>query len=449
MVEKVMDENTFGVRLKRYAQVTSAVGGLTARFLGERYLGVNVDRPVHAADLKALLGNLKGPVMKIAQFLSTIPEALPPDYAAELLQLQTQAPPMGSSFVRRRMAGELGPHWRDHFSAFDETPAAAASLGQVHRARTLAGTELACKLQYPDMVGVIEADLRQLKWVLGVYERFSHALQTEAVQEEITLLLREELDYQHEAQSCRLYAAIFQDEPLIHVPVIEPALSTKRLLSMSWLPGVSLLQLTEESQEQRDQIGTLLFNAWYKPLYQYGVLHGDPHPGNYTYREEGGLNLLDFGCVRIFPPTFIQGVIELYRALQANDPARAVYAYEIWGFQNLNSDVIEIITQWAKLLYEPLLDDRRRPIQEVHEGGPKGWEVAARVHAQLHRVGGIRPPREFVFMDRAAVGIGSVLMRLQAQANWHQLFEVLIESFSVTKVAESQQAAIQASLGIL
>jgi predicted unusual protein kinase regulating ubiquinone biosynthesis (AarF/ABC1/UbiB family) len=438
------DENSLGVRLKRYAQVTSAVGGLTARFLGERYLGVNIDRPVHAADLKALLGSLKGPVMKIAQFLATIPDALPPDYAAELLQLQTQAPPMGSGFVRRRMVGELGPQWRDHFSAFDETPAAAASLGQVHRATTVDGAEVACKLQYPDMAGVIEADLRQLKWVLGVYERLSQALQTEAVQEEIAHLLREELDYQHEAQNCRLYASIFRNEPLIHVPVIEEKLSTKRLLTMSWLPGTSLLQLTEAPQEQRDQVGALLFNAWYQPFYHYGVLHGDPHPGNYTYRADGGINLLDFGCVRIFPPTFIQGVIELYRALQQNDPARAVYAYDIWGFQNLNSESIEIITQWAKLLYEPLLDDRRRVIQETHTGS-KGWEVAAQVHAQLHRVGGIRPPREFVFMDRAAVGIGSVLIRLQAQANWHQLFESLIESFSVTQVVELQHVILAAA----
>ncbi|MEI8294971.1 MAG: AarF/ABC1/UbiB kinase family protein [Alphaproteobacteria bacterium] len=433
------DENSLGIRLKRYAQVTSAVGGVTARFLGERYLGMNVDRPVHAADLKALLGGLKGPVMKIAQFLSTIPGALPPDYAAELLHLQTQAPPMGSGFVRRRMAGELGPNWRDRFSAFDESPVAAASLGQVHRARTLEGTEIACKLQYPDMAGVIEADLSQLKWALGIYERFSQALQTEAVQEEITTLLREELDYINEAQNLRIYAAIFQDEPRIHVPTVEPELSTKRLLTMSWCPGVSLLQLDQKPQEQRDEIGALLFNAWYKPLYQHGVLHGDPHPGNYTYREDGGLNLLDFGCVRIFPPSFIQGVIELYRALQLNDQARAVYAYEIWGFQNLNASIIEIITQWAKLLYEPLLDDRKRPIQEAHTG-PKGWEVAAQIHAELHRAGGIRPPREFVFMDRAAVGIGSVLMRLQAQANWHQLFESLIESFSVIKVANEQKA---------
>jgi len=438
------EENSVGVRLKRYAHVTSAVGGLATRYLGERYLGLKVDRPVHATDLKALLGSLKGPVMKIAQFLATIPNALPPEYATELLQLQTQAPPMGTGFVRRRMAGELGPHWRNCFRAFEETPTAAASLGQVHRAMTQDGAEVACKLQYPDMTGIIEADLRQLKWVLGMYEVFSHALQTEAVQEEITHLLREELDYEHEAQNCRLYAAIFQDEPLIHVPVIEANLSTQRLLTMSWLPGISLLQLAEATQVQRDEIGILLFKSWYRPLYHYGVLHGDPHPGNYTYREDKGLNLLDFGCVRIFPPVFIQGVIELYRALQCNDSARAVYAYEIWGFQNLNAEVIEIITQWARLLYEPLLDDRRRPIQDNQES-PKGWEIASRVHAALHRAGGIRPPREFVFMDRAAVGIGSVLMRLQAHANWHQLFESLIESFSITKVADAQQRVIEKS----
>ena len=121
--------------------------------------GLKTDRGAHAEDLKAILGGLKGPLMKVAQFASTIPDALPAEYAAELAQLQANAPPMGAAFVRRRMAAELGPGWQSRFAEFGLEAAAAASLGQVHRARLTDGTEVACKLQYPDMPSVVEAEV--------------------------------------------------------------------------------------------------------------------------------------------------------------------------------------------------------------------------------------------------------------------------------------------------
>src|SRR5204863_8639648 len=138
------DENTIRGRVRRYAQVTTAVGGLAARLAGERYLGMPLDRSRHASDLKAALGGIKGPLMKVAQLLATIPEALPKEYVQELVQLQANAPAMGWPFVRRRMAGELGADWRSRFREFDRTAVRAASLGQVHRATALDGTPLAC-----------------------------------------------------------------------------------------------------------------------------------------------------------------------------------------------------------------------------------------------------------------------------------------------------------------
>src|SRR5215475_4577978 len=131
------DENTIRGRVKRYAQVSTAMGGLAARLAGERYLGIAVDRSRHAADLKAALGGIKGPLMKVAQLLATIPDALPQEYVNELIQLQANAPAMGWPFVRRRMAGELGPDWQSRFGDFEKTAARAASLGQVHRATAL------------------------------------------------------------------------------------------------------------------------------------------------------------------------------------------------------------------------------------------------------------------------------------------------------------------------
>ena len=430
------DQTNLGIKLKRYAQVSTTLGGLAARLAGQHYLGVGVN-PEHATSLKQALGGLKGPLMKVAQFLATIPGTLPPEYAEELSELQSNAPPMGWNFVRRRMTNELGPDWRQCFNRFDQEATAAASLGQVHQAEDLLGNSLACKLQYPDMNSVIEADLEQLKIVLGLYHLWSKSLDTKEVQSEIVERLHEELDYHNEAQNITIYQRIFANNSAIKIPLYYPDLSTKRLLTMSWMPGQSLLSFADAPEDFRNTLADTLFKAWYKPFYHYGIIHGDPHPGNYKVEESGTLNLLDFGCVRIFPSSFIQGVIDLYNALLHDNPEQAVHAYETWGFKNLNKELIAIMNQWARLLYDPLLDDRVRPIQESNSGAV-GWEVASKVHSELHQLGGLRPPREFVFMDRAAVGIGSVFMRLNVKRNWHQLFNQLIEDFSVDKVQKAQ-----------
>ena len=420
-----MDDSTLTGRLKRYAQVTSAMTGLAGRLVGEKYLGVAINRETHAEDLKRLLGGLKGPLMKVAQFLATVPGALPPEYAEELLELQSNAPAMGWSFVRRRMMTELGVDWLSKFNEFDQNATAAASLGQVHKAQLTTGEWVACKLQYPDMQSVIEADLAQLKLLFSVYESFNNALKTDEIQQEIDDRLREELDYGREANNLDRFSNLFASVPWVKIPKVFRAYSTQRLLTMEWLDGKNALDYVSADQSTRDELGKRLFQAWYTPLYKHGVVHGDPHPGNYKVQDDLSLVILDLGCIREFPGHFIHGVIELYRALQTDDQARAVHAYEQWGFQNLTKDVIEIITQWAKMLYDPLLDDRVRLIQN-DVLGQVGWETATKVHDQLSQAGGIRPPREFVFMDRAAVGIGSVLMRLQAKQNWHQLFEAMI-----------------------
>src|SRR6185369_11795301 len=196
---------SLGGRLGRYARVGASVGGLAARLAGERYLGFSLDRDKHASELKAALGGLKGPLMTAAQLLATIPDALPPEYARELAQLQANAPAMGWAFVRRRMASELGPDWQAKFQKFDREAAFAASLGQVHHAVLPDGREVAAKLQYPDMASALEADLDQLKLVFAVGQRFDPAIRTDEIHAEITNRLREELDYRREAKHVDLY----------------------------------------------------------------------------------------------------------------------------------------------------------------------------------------------------------------------------------------------------
>ncbi|MDZ4322619.1 MAG: AarF/ABC1/UbiB kinase family protein [Alphaproteobacteria bacterium] len=439
-----MNEDSLTGRLKRYTNVSTAVGGLMARLLGDRYLGVSIDAPQHAEDLKVTLGHLKGPLMKIAQILATVPDMLPPEYATAFLELQSNAPPMGWPFVKRRMQAELGADWRNNFLEFEPTATAAASLGQVHRALDLKGTPLACKLQYPEMGSAVEADLNQLKFILKSFEIYSGALDTENLQTEIREHLREELDYLLEAKHIKLFSEILKDALFVAIPDVFDKLTTTRLLTMSWLEGEKLLAFTDAPQDLRNEISTALFKSWYYPLYTHGVLHGDPHLGNYSWSREGKLNLLDFGCVRIFNPSLIEGVLDLYKSLQTGDEELAVHAYTTWGFTKIDKELIEVLNMWARFLYEPLLDNRVRPIDETYSG-VHGREVAGAVFKALKRKGGVKPPREFVFMDRAAVGLGSVFMYLRAQLNWHQLFEELIQDFSKESFEKRQKKILSKS----
>jgi predicted unusual protein kinase regulating ubiquinone biosynthesis (AarF/ABC1/UbiB family) len=437
------DRNSLSGRVRRYAKVGAAAGGLAAKVAGNRFLGLSIDKAEHAAEMQAALGGLKGPLMKVAQIMSTIPDMLPEEYMAELGRLQTNAPSMGWPFVRRRMASELGAEWQGRFASFEHQAAAAASLGQVHRAEMHEGGRLACKLQYPDMASAVEADLKQLKIVFGLYHRFDPAIDPSNIHTELSDRLREELDYAREARNMQLYAHMLKHEKGVHVPLPVDDLSTERLLCMNWLDGAPLMSFVEDHAEARNALAANMFRAWYVPLYNYGVIHGDPHLGNYTVRDDYTVNLLDFGCIRVFKPSFVRAVIDLYTALRDDDEALAVHAYETWGFENLQRNVIEILNQWAQFLYAPLLEDKVTSIQE--QGGVAyGAGVVAKVHRELREVGGVLPPREFVLMDRAAIGLGSVFTHLRAEINWHRMFHSLIDDFDEKTLAKHQAKALKA-----
>lgn len=434
-------EQSLGREILRYGQVGGTMAGLAAKLAGEKFLGLNIDRADHAAQLTAALGGLKGPLMKVGQILATIPEALPPEYARDFQQLQSNAPPMGWPFVRRRMKSELGPDWESKFKSFDKDASAAASLGQVHKAVTHDGRNIACKLQYPDMASAIKADLAQLRLIFSMFEKYDSSIKTQHIHAELAERLYEELDYGLEAKYGKLYRDMLANEPNVHVPEVIDELSTDRLLCSEWMEGKKILTFVDAHPDQRNRLAMNMFRAWYVPLYYYGVIHGDPHLGNYSVRADDSINLLDFGCVRVFPTKIVGGVINLYRALQTNDDAMAVHAYETWGFSNLSKEQVETLNIWARFLYGPILDDKVRPIGEV-TNGIYGRETAEKVHKKLRELskdnGGVAVPREFVFMDRAALGLGSVFLHLKAEINWYQVFNELIADFD-EKALEKRQ----------
>ncbi len=442
------EANRLGARAARYLAVGAQAGGFAARLAGGRLFGAGRGNG-GTSDAEALaqaLGGLKGPLMKAAQLLANIPEVMPADYAEALTSLQSEAPPMGAGFVRRRMSSELGPHWREKFAAFDLHPAAAASLGQVHRARTLEGADVACKLQYPDMASAVEADLAQLEWALALQKRMDPAIDVSEAAGEIAERLREELDYFREAKHARLYQTMLATRDDIRVPGVHEALSTGRLLTLDWLDGEKVLALVGAPEDERNTVARAIFGAWWAPFAHFGIIHGDPHLGNYAVFRDGGtpagINLLDYGCVRIFPPAFVGGVVQLYRGLCDGRRDQVADAYRIWGFRNLSNDLIEILTIWARFILGPLLDDRVRTIADGISAGAYGRREAAEVHRLLREKGPVTIPREFVFMDRAAIGLGGAFLHLSARLNFHRLFEEALENFDLAALSARQGEAL-------
>jgi predicted unusual protein kinase regulating ubiquinone biosynthesis (AarF/ABC1/UbiB family) len=447
--EKPDDEkNRFSARAARYARVGANVGGVAARYAGRRLLGGEADRAGEASALSGALGRLKGPLMKVAQLMATVPDLLPPEYAAELQKLQSEAPPMGWAFVKRRMMAELGAGWEKKFASFEHKPSAAASLGQVHRAHAHDGAALACKLQYPDMQSAVEADLQQLQWLLALRRRFDSAIDTTEIAKEIGARVREELDYRREAMHAGLYRKMLDGVDCVRVPRAWPELSTGRLLTLDWLDGTKMLAHKNDPLAVRNTLATAMFTAWWFPFSRFGVIHGDPHLGNYTVfargKEPAGINLLDYGCIRIFAPKFVGGVVDLYHGLLKGDDDLVVHAYETWGFRKLKRDLIDTLNIWARFIYAPLLDDRVRTIADGVKPSEYGRREAFRVHQALKQKGPVTVPREFVFMDRAAIGLGAVFLHLRAELNFYKLFNEAIENFSLDRVTKRQSAELRA-----
>ncbi len=443
------EANRLSARASRYARLGVNAGAFAARVGVNRLRGGG--RETDARALASVLGTMKGPMMKVAQLLTTIPDALPADYANELIRLQSQAPPMGAGFVRRRMLAELGSVWRERFSEFDLKPAAAASLGQVHKAKNLAGEPLACKLQYPEMASAVETDLSQLDLLFSLHRRIGAAIDTREIAHEIRQRVREELDYEREAKVAELYGFMLADRPFVHVPRVEKTLSTRRLLTLQWLEGEPLTAFENAPQEARDAIAVGLFHAWWRPFLRYGIIHGDPHLGNYAVVASGasrhveGLSLFDYGCVRIFPTRFVSGVVELYRGLRAKDEAHVAEAFALWGFPKLTRGTFEAMNMWARFICGPILDDRVRTTADGVSPAEYGRKEIGQVMRALRAEGGgLLIPREFVFLERATIGLGAAFLRLGARLNFHRLYEDAIADFDADAVGRRQAEGLKA-----
>ena len=435
------EENNLVSRVKRYSKVTTSMTSLATKFAGKKYLNFDLSDQKYAAQITEILGNLKGPLMKVAQLSATIPDLLPEEYARKLAELQSNAPPMSWVFVKRRMKAELGDKWEKNFIDFDREASFAASLGQVHKAKLNNKEIVACKLQYPDMSSAVEADLNQLKIIFKIYSSYNKSIQIREIYKEIEARLKEELDYKLEHRHLKIFEYIHKKNTFIKIPNVHKKLSTQRLLIMGYLDGNKLIKYKNSSQKIRNDLAKKLFMAWYFPFYKYGIIHGDPHLGNYSVNKDNNINLFDYGCVRIFPAKFVKGVIDLYFALKEKNNQKIKLAYKAWGFKDIDDKLMNVLNKWALFLYDPILRNEVRRIQDS-DSGIYGAKIASEVHKELRKYGGVKPPREFVFMDRAAVGLGSIFIHLKAEINWYKLFHELIKDFSVKSLELNQKKAI-------
>jgi len=297
-------------RTAKLASLPVGLAGRTALGLGKRLGG----RPAEivaeeiqqrtAEQIFRVLGELKGGALKLGQALSIFEAALPPEiagpYRATLTKLQESAPPLPAATVHRVLAAELGPDWRAEFAEFSDVPAAAASIGQVHRATWLDGRQVAVKIQYPGAGQALSSDFTQLSRVGRLFGVLMPGLETKPLLEELRARVVEELDYRMEASSQQAFADAYAGDPDIYVPPVITA--TDRVLVTEWMDGTPLAEIIESgTKEQRDRAGLLLVRFLFSGPARAGLLHADPHPGNFRLLPDGRLGVLDFGAVDRLP----------------------------------------------------------------------------------------------------------------------------------------------------
>src|SRR5438874_5003264 len=282
-------------------------------------------RHIEAAEqIVAALGTMKGAAMKVGQVMSfldvgLVPEEYREEFQRKLAALRDAAPTVTFKDMRKVIEEELGEPVRDVFDGFDEEPVAAASIGQVYRARLTDGRLVAVKVQYPGVAAAVRADMQNLGLILRVLKRIAPGLDPKAIGEEIRNRIEEELDYELEASNQRALARIFRGHPFIFVPDVITSLSHGRVMISDYVHGAGFEELKGYPQEERDRIGEILFRFYFGCLYRHHQFSGDPHPGNSMLLEDGRMAFLDFGLFKRMPPGTVELEIQVARAVIEGD----------------------------------------------------------------------------------------------------------------------------------
>lgn len=416
-------------RTARLASLPLSAAGRAAAGLGKRLTGQSADdvatanRERAAQQLFEVLGTLKGGAMKLGQALSVFEAALPDELAAPyrdaLIKLQEEAPPMPAGTVHRVLDEQLGTRWRERFASFDDEPAAAASIGQVHRGTWHDGREVAVKIQYPGAGPALMADLTQLSRLAKIYGIVTPGLEVRPLIDEIRDRVIDELDYRLEADSQRAFAAAFAGSRDFLVPAV--VASAPKVVISEWIEGTPLRRIIASgTDEQRNRSGELLATLTFAGPALAGLLHADPHPGNYRLMDDGRLGVLDFGAVKALPEGIPPFLGECAQLVIEHRSEEALLALRRHGFlqPHIEVDAQEIVDYLGPIL-DPLTRERFQftrewlKAQATRLTDPRG--PAMRFGRQLNL------PPEYLMIQRVLLGSVGILCQLHAEAAYGQI----------------------------
>lgn len=401
------------------------------------------------------LGELKGLALKVGQMLSYMDGMLPPEYQPiyrrALEKLQQQAPAMPWSAVEPVLVAELGP-LAARFAELEPAPFAAASIGQVHRARLPDGRQVAVKVQYPGIERAMAADLENARvlerlarpMLLAMGDRRNRGFAS-ALLGEIRARLMEELDYEHEARMQARFGALFAGDPDLRVPAVVPDLCTRRILTTELVEGRTLAEVAAtDDQATRDRYGTILTRAVVDGLYRHRLFNADLHPGNYLFPADGTVVLLDFGCVKQIPPAMN---LDMMRYVRAAIVATRTDAAEDWAafdaaivdalrLDPADTAVYRVYREFLLYCLQPLLHDEPFAFTPAYTTQSVDRLLAAKkellfANGVIPRIPRLPPmPADYTFINRLQWGFFSVLTRLGARVNWQRLLPAEMRSMA-------------------
>jgi len=424
-------------RLRRGAQIGRLLGGEAARGYATRAANLprseegrrtaDARRRQEAADrVVAMLGQMKGAAMKVGQMASLMDWGrLPADdrdeLQAKLAELRDLAPPVPFRDMQRVLEHELGDRITNLFAEFDPEAAAAASIGQVYRARLRDGRAVAVKVQYPRVAAAVRADLQNLGLLIRVVKHLAPGLDHKSMALELRERITEELDYEHEAQAQRLFARRWRGHPFIVIPDVVTDLCRERVLVTEWVDGTSFQQLKVAPEATRDRVGEILLRFFFGSLYRFGHFSGDPHPGNFLLRGDGRVAFLDFGMTKSLPRATIEAELGVLRAALEGDAASAHAGLASLGFFEADDprfDPARVLAH-VRALNAWYADDEPLTLTPayvsrlmVDAGDPRSdyWDLMR--HETI--------PANSLFANRMQGMTLAVIGQLNATANWHR-----------------------------
>jgi predicted unusual protein kinase regulating ubiquinone biosynthesis (AarF/ABC1/UbiB family) len=382
-----------------------------------------------ADDIVDTLGELKGAVMKIGQIASQTQDLLPKEFSDALKKLQKEAPPVEFSVIRSQVERELGGELSNFFASFDEAPFAAASIGQVHRAVTLDNRQVVVKVQYPGVDRSCDSDLKQLRLTLklGGLLKLPKA-SVDALFAEIRDRLHEELDYENEARNIQLFAAFHRDHPRILIPETFPHLSTRHVLTLEYLSGDHADELADKgySQDQINQLGMNLFEMLTQHLFVFQKIHGDPHPGNFAFRQDGSIVIYDFGCIKVLKPEIVRAyqdaiIASIQEDYESVDDALKRLGARIDAKESPGADYYRV---WRNIFFEPFLQSHAYDFKEarLHLDAAKNTALLFKYLSHF------KPPVESLYIDRMISGHYWLVKTMGVRANFRPLLDPFVSS---------------------